>query len=266
MGKTPPAPERRCQRLNAFRPEAIRKAFAYKVSLVWGLAATGKSEVLARIICKAFIDDPKERILGTASRHVAVNNMINRSASVWKEDFRETDDARIPFVRLYSESQVRAQYAVKDKALYSAWHIDQHRRRLAKSNRIDKFSKQRDEFITDGVIANPEDLKAYTCDWGWLNKEVTEKASFVFCTPALYSHLVLYWKENTKVGKTTIQVLRMWKPPTNIVDGAACSNPLELLLLPTSFDTIKRVVYGGDHKQLPPFLSVTVIHVWIDNS
>ncbi len=48
--------------------------------------------------------------------------------------------------------------------------------------------------------------------------------------------------------------MKTWQPTMNIVDEAACANPLELLIPLATFDTIQSVVYGGDHEQLPAFL------------
>ena len=57
--------------------------------------------------------------------------------------------------------------------------------------------------------------------------------------------------------------MKTWQPTINIVDEAACANLLELLIPLATFNTIERVVYGGDHKQLPPFLiSEEAIKLW----
>lgn len=38
----------------------------------------------------------------------------------------------------------------------------------------------------------------------------------------------------------------------NIVYEAVCANPLRLFLSLPTFNKIKRIIYSGDHKQLPP--------------
>ena len=52
-------------------------------------------------------------------------------------------------------------------------------------------------------------------------------------------------------GKT---IIKIWQATMNTVNEAGCANPLELLLPLATFDTVERVVYGGDHRQLPLFL------------
>ena len=93
------------------------------MSLVWGPAATGKSEVLANIIVQALLCDPSERILCVAPRNVPVDSLCKRANTVYKANHQGIDIAEIPFVRLYSKSQIRAHYAVNDKALINPYHI-----------------------------------------------------------------------------------------------------------------------------------------------
>ena len=56
--------------------KVLEPAFKHKVSLVWGPAATGKSEVLARIIVETIRRDPSERILCCAPRNIPVDSLL----------------------------------------------------------------------------------------------------------------------------------------------------------------------------------------------
>ena len=234
---------------NDSQKEALKKAFTQKVSLVWGPAATGKSEVLANIIVEALRRNASERILVNAPRNVPVDSLLKRAVSVY-----ESNNPRVqaPFVRLFSASQIQAQHAVKASVLNDPHHIENLRMAEASQNRPrwGAYGKNHAELIAEGFIEDEKKAKAYFKASFELTRIVMDKAKVVFCTTAACRNKALRWtvREENEVKLLT------WKPTMNIVDEAACANPLELLLPLASFDTIKRAIYGGDHKQLPPFL------------
>ena len=78
-----------------------------------------------------------------------------------------------------------------------------------------------------------------------------DKANVVFCTTAACRDRALHWQD--KSGEKF--EVKTWPATLNLVDEAACANPLELLLPLATFNTLRRVICGGDHQQLPSYLS-----------
>lgn len=245
----PHAPAPTAWRGNDSQKEALRKAFAHKVSLVWGPAATGKSEVLANIIAQAIHRDPRERILVNASRNVPLNSLMQRAIQVWKNNNPNVDP---PFVRLFSASQIQAQYAVKAPTLQDECHIDKLRLQEAarQPRQYSVFLENHKEMMAQGFIEDEKKCKKYFKDASELTKVVMDRAKAVFCTTAACRNRALRWTVNVDDEKKA----ETWPATMNVVDEAACANPLELLLPLATFNTIRRVTYGGDHKQLPLFL------------
>lgn len=239
---------------NESQKEALRKAFAHKVSLVWGPAATGKSEVLANIIVEALRRNPWERVLVNAPRNVPVDSLLKRAAAVNEANHPGKAGKKVfaPFVRLFSASQIRAQYAVNAPILAAPYHIDNLRMKEAErdKNRWAAYGTNHAELRTEGFIEDEKKSMAYFKCAFELTRIVMDKAKVVFCTTAACRNNALRW---TVQEENDVKLLT-WQPTMNIVDEAACAKPLELLLLLASFNTIKRAIYGGDHKQQPPFL------------
>ena len=65
-----------------------------------------------------------ERMLVTVSTNVAVDNIFARCARVYKAFNRIKENAAMPLTRLFSQSQIKAQYLVKDPILEHSCHIE----------------------------------------------------------------------------------------------------------------------------------------------
>ena len=239
---------------NDSQTEALVKAFKYKVSLVWGPAATGKSEVMAKIIVEAIRRSSNERVLVNASRNVPLDSLKDRTIQVWKDDVPKGNP---PFVRLFSAAQIQAQYAIKSPILDDPYHIDNLRKRAAESNAgaYKAFRENHGEMMEQGFIEDEKKAKEYFRDVFELTRSVMSSARVVFCTTAACRNKALRWTVKIKKENEVENVVQTWPATFNVVDEAGCANPMELLLPLATFDTIERVTYGGDHKQLPPFLT-----------
>ncbi|KAL9632136.1 MAG: hypothetical protein Q9164_005508 [Protoblastenia rupestris] len=257
-----PVPQNRQARLNASQLEAVNKAFRHKVSLVWGPAATGKSETLSRLSDEILLD-PKERVLVTAPRHVAVDSIMDRCTSIWYE--RHGRGSFLPFVRLYSHSQIVAHWASDHPALRNPAHIDNVRVALAKrAGGYNGFRQGREQLKFSGEFVSEDSARDFSKDCAALDASIRVKARVVFCTTAASRNHLLRWETAKPASALESKPdYQTWEPTTNIVDEAACANPLEILLPLVTFDSIERLVLGGDHQQLPPFLiSQEAIDTW----
>ncbi len=172
---------------NESQQEALNKAFKHKVSLVWGPAATGKSEALANIMVQALLRNRSERILCVAPRNVPVDSLCKRAHTVYKANHPGVEDAQIPFVRLFSESQMQAQNAVKDKALNNPYHIANLRMAEARRNpaRWTAYRANSQEMRDNGFIADDKQAKDYARAASELTRIVVDRARVVFCTTAV---------------------------------------------------------------------------------
>ena len=154
-----------------------------EASLVWGPAATGKSEVLANIIVQALLRNPSERILCVAARNVPVDSLCKRANTVYKANHPGIENAQIHFVRLFSESQIQAQYAVNNKALDNPYHIANRRMAEAFRNqaRWRAYGADNPEMRANGFIADDKQAMKYARCASELTRIVMDKASVAFC-------------------------------------------------------------------------------------
>jgi len=235
-------------RLNQSQTSAVQMAFEHKLSLIWGPAATGKTETLAMLFAEILISDPKEKVLFTSPRHVAVDTICKRCIEVWRHGSKDQPF----FVRLFSMSQIIAQQASGSIALRNPYHIHNLRMEVAKGSRpnYDGFLIGWKDIVENGGFEDDKKAGAFNRARNALDRMIMDRARAVFCTTAATRSGALIWKET--VGKEV--VTKTWDPTTNMVDEAACANPLEILLPLATFKSIRRVVLGGDHLQLPLYL------------
>lgn len=193
---------------NDSQKEALKKAFTHKVTQVWGPAATGKSDVIANIIVASLRRDPKEQILVNAPRNVPVDSLLKRVVGVYRGN-PTTRSGDMHFVRLFSDSQVRAHYAVNDKELAGPCHIDKLRLTRAQQNPhvYRDFPQNHREMVQQGFIEDEGKAKAYLRCANVLTKAVMDNARVVFCTTAACRNKALCWatgrvvRPSSKYGK-----------------------------------------------------------------
>lgn len=242
-----PAPPNWDRGLNAKQQEAAAKAFSHKFSLVWGPAATGKSQVMSRIVLRA-LADLSQRVLITAPTNVAVDNIFSRCARSYEAFNGIRKDANMPLTRLFSQSQIEAQYLARDPILQHKCHIEAKKLELATKQKAVNFLTGRQRLMKDGIVLDDTLAKSYYRESRRLTSEIMTASKAVFCTTAAIRDRALYWTDNTGI--------KTWNPTMNIMDEAACANPLELLLPMATFgDTLRSVVWAGDHYQLPAFVT-----------
>lgn len=99
--------------LETAQGNAVLGAIMNTLFRIWGPPATGKSFVLAEIL-KRLLNDKDEKVVVCASQNVAVNELFEKTATKvkrlgWK---------RTALVRVFSISQVLAQYGRSDGVLY----------------------------------------------------------------------------------------------------------------------------------------------------
>ena len=102
---------------------------------------------------------------------------------------RFDSEGKIPFTRIYSETQMQSQWAADESDLLnSPYHLDQLRFRLAQSNRSkwQAYLTGRNELKTDGVISSEELHKRYSRQAVALSHQVldSDEVQVVFCTVA----------------------------------------------------------------------------------
>ena len=149
---------------NNSQKQAVRKSFGHLVPLVWRPAATGKSETMAKIILERIIRDAKQRCLVVAPRNVPVDSLLRRCHAMWVARFPDPQKAPpAPFMRLYSHTQTRAQYAIKAAMLNAPYHID--RLRLGEAQKAKEqfksFLNGRQDYLDSGVIEDEDLGKKY---------------------------------------------------------------------------------------------------------
>lgn len=123
-----------------------------------------------------------EKIVATAMANVAVDSLLASCVKLWRKFDK---DGPIPFIRVYSESQILSQWASEDMVtLSSPYHIDSLRNQLAISLGMDAYLDGRKELETYGTIIDPELYKGYAKDCKNLNEQLLDRGSFrvVFCT------------------------------------------------------------------------------------
>lgn len=237
--------------MNDQQVNAVKTAFNNKLSVIWGPAATGKSEVLSKVVLLAA--RKPERILVTGSTNVAVDNLLKRCVVEHAKLQKQKSPVFHP-IRLFSQSQIEAQYIAEDPRLQDPHHIEAQRLKLAEQLKWVIFLRGRQFLMQDGCIESSEVAKDYRAQARALTKMVMLKATAVFCTTAAVRSQALYWTEKT--NKDDLEAtIKTWAPTINIMDEAACATPLDLLLPMATFgDSLRRVIWAGDQMQLPAFI------------
>ena len=120
-----------------------------------------ESDVIANIFVASLRRDPKERILVNAPRNVPVDSLLKRVVGVYRGN-RTTGSGDMHFVRLFSDSQVRAHYAVNDRELAGPCHIDKLRLTRAQQNphAYRDFPQNHREMVQQGFIEDEGKAKA----------------------------------------------------------------------------------------------------------
>ncbi|KAG8528497.1 uncharacterized protein KY384_007415 [Bacidia gigantensis] len=238
--------------------KGIDQALDCRVSSIWGPPGTGKSSVLAFIVCwLASLGEPGsdniEKVLATALTNAAVDALMGSCVERWKKMF---PNKPAPFVRVFSESQIRAQLKNKDReALEDAFHLDNVRLRYARSHPgFDGFIEGRKALWEDGDFDSEGQVKGYNESITSLNEALLwegDEVRVVFCTIASCTSQSLF--EVSKIdGKLQETATRkpFFKPRTVIIDEIGVVNRPQMMIPVMAFQTTERLILAGDPKQL----------------
>ena len=164
------------------------------------------------------------------------------------------------FVRIYSESEIERQARTHQwNLLDSPSHIDHLRFTHYASKAPDRYPnylKGRKKLRENGALNDLALQGLYDKEAKLLTERVLANARVVFVT----CDLVRGGSLRVTKGKKTL----VWPATTVIMDEAGCSNPVQGLTPFASFaETLIRVVFVGDHQQLPAFVqSSEAKEVW----
>ncbi|KAL8721556.1 MAG: hypothetical protein Q9181_007682, partial [Wetmoreana brouardii] len=235
--------------LNPSQAEYFRLALGSKVSIAHGPPGTSKSIVLAALI-HCLVANKGERIAATAMTHVAVDQLLERCVKAWQA---RNPNVPAPFLRLYSEAQIVAQWAAGDhECLQSPFHIDQRRYELACENeqQWSGYLGGREQLKTTGCLASKDAYDAYVKQARLLGQQLLDgPIHIVFCTIAASLSAQLF-----EVEKVDATVVWYFKATTIINDEAGTTLRPYLMLLLMAFRDAVRLSFAGDHLQLPPFI------------
>ena len=187
-----------------------------------------------------------EKILCSAPANVALESLLQRCIKECKS-LGMTD---LPFVRIWSLSQIKAQYSNKEyEVLTQPYHIEALRLNLAWSNgrKWADYLARHKLLMDQGVINNKKILDDWNDDAKDLTRLVMDNARVAFCTTAALSSPALKWRISGGEPQT-------WPAVTWLLDEAGQANPDAVLLgLVTFASTLERFTMLGDHWQLAAF-------------
>lgn len=236
--------------LNDSQKSGIVNFYRKRISIIHGPPATGKSYILARLMQQILHDAPQTKILVCAPTNVAVDEIFKNAVSVFTQD-----KLSCKFVRVFSETQIEAQYIQRDERVRSdPYHIQSIRALFAARNpdQYRDFIIGQRLYETTGRIADPETAKKYGQSRRELTQNFMREASIVFCTC-------------TAVALKAISDLPNWLWPASVclIEEAGCAKPYEIFLPIVAVPTIKRLLLAGDPFQLgPTILSEDARQIW----
>ena len=243
--QVPQAVARWNQGLKERQALAVRNSITHNVFAVHGPPGTGKSQVASRILwCLLRMYDTR-KVLCSAPANVALESLLHRCI----KECKILGVEELPFVRIWSVSQTKAQYSIGDYAvLDEPYHIEALRVKKARSNpvRFSAYLQGHEKLREFGVINNVKLHQDWNKGTTILTRLVMDEARVVFCTTAALSSPALKWKAE---GETKI-----WPADTWLLDDAGQANPDAILLgLVTFAPSLTRFTMLGDHLQLPAF-------------
>ena len=176
-----------------------------------------------------------------------MDELLDSAVKMWR---RFDSEGKIPFARIYSETQIQSQWAAGETDLLnSPYHLDQLRFRLAQSNssQWQAYLTGRNELMTDGVISSEDIHKGYSKQAVALSHQVldSDAVQVVFCTVASCLTPNLY----NEIPETK-KIQWFFKATTVFLDDAGTAQRPNMMMLVMAFPNTKRMSMAGDPLQL----------------
>ena len=254
-------------RLDPTQTNAFTNAMDHAISVAQGPPGTGKSRLIGAIIRALIVKG--EKIAATASSSklrfptyirqllqmiqadrmrpdVAVNNLLGAALSFWNLIL---PGIQPPFARIFSESQILSQWAMRDlDVLSSPYHLDQLRYQwaLKDGGEWGGYLQGREVLTAHGIINDKGIYKAYKKDAKELSTKVLASGILaVFSTVTGSQSSALYQEDNADSS------LKWFYPATTIiVDEASTIWRPALMMLVMTFRDAARLILAGDPMQL----------------
>ncbi|KAL8878671.1 MAG: hypothetical protein Q9198_003572 [Flavoplaca austrocitrina] len=224
-------------RLDPTQTKAFTNAMDHAISVAQGPPGTGKSSLIGATIRALIVKG--ENIAATASStdrmrpDVAVNNLLEAALSFWNLIL---PGIQPPFARIFSESQILSQWAMRDLDV------------LSSPEEWGGYLQGREVLTAHGIIDDKGIYKAYK------NKELSTKVLAsgmlaVFCTVTGAQSSALYQED-----KATSSLNWFYPANTIIVDEASTIWRPALMMLVMTFRDAARLILAGDPLQLSGLL------------
>ena len=135
---------------------------------------------------------------------VAVDNIFARCARAYKTFNRinENTTGTTPLTRLFSQSQIEAEYLAKDSILDHPCPTEVKKLAFATKHKITNFLTGRQTLMDNDIILNDELVKNYYGESRRFTREIMTIFRAVFCTTAAIRDRALYRVEDTGEIKT----------------------------------------------------------------
>ncbi|KAL8865717.1 MAG: hypothetical protein Q9174_006737, partial [Haloplaca sp. 1 TL-2023] len=236
-------------RLDPMQRKAFVNAMLHRISAARGPPGTGKSRLDGALIKGLVVSG--ETVAAAAASNVAVDNLLDAAVAFWKLDSLNEQPR---FVRIYSESQIMAQWRDGESdVLRGEFHLDnlRYQRALKDSGRWKSYLEGRNELAECGVIDDRLLFSSYKREAIKLGQELlADGIVCVFHTTTGAKSPVLYEEERDDPKK-----LNWYYPATSIiVDEAVTIWRPALMMLAMVFRDAYRLILTGDPLQLPGLL------------
>ena len=237
--------------VSASQFRAVQTILNRKISVTWGAPGTGKSRVLSEAMLW-LLENTDECMVGIAEANVAVDALLGKVVEEYRSRHRHGD---IPIARIYSQTQITAQYATGELELIDEeYHLETLRIKRARTDaRFSGFLEAVDQLREFGSIKHEGVHDAYIEEGRELTRMVLDdNIRIVFCTVTGCQSAALY-----KVhGADKIE----WAYPAKsafLDDAGTMTRPMMEMPVLAFVKTLQRLSIAGDPYQLPAFILST---------
>ena len=237
--------------VSASQFRAVQTILNRKISVTWGAPCTGKSRVLSEAMLW-LLENTNDCMVGMAETNVAVDALLGKVVEGYRSRHLQSE---IPIARVYSQSQITAQYATGELHLIDEeYHLETLRVKRARTDaRFSGFLEAVDQLREFGSIKSEGVHNAYIEEGRELTRMTLEdNVRIVFCTVTGCQSTALY-----KVhGTDKIE----WAYPAKsafLDDAGTMTRPMMEMPVLAFVKTLQRLSIAGDPYQLPAFIHST---------